>query len=153
MIASPERKTTGVRCGAANARVSPHPSLLHEKHAISAGVAASAHTGRLPRTLRPACSHLVSETTRSSAQPIRITEAGAREVIARTWDALYEPHLSSWASRNLRDATLTPLALGSLLAHGFDALQGEFQPFAAELGVHDDLLDVSEEVRVPDLFP
>src|SRR6202166_3702186 len=55
--------------------------------------------------------------------------------------------------KKMVSGSLTCLALGSLLTQHLDALEREFQPFAAKLGVHDDLLDASEEVRVPHLFP
>src|ERR1700733_262788 len=57
----------------------PRRQRFHRaRHALSADFAAGAYRGRAPRTLRPACSRPGSETTRSFAQPIRITERGWR---------------------------------------------------------------------------
>src|SRR5271169_3748844 len=56
-----------------------HWSVPHVQHARPASDAATACTRRSQRTPRPACSHPGSGTTRSSAQPIRITDDPALE--------------------------------------------------------------------------
>jgi hypothetical protein len=68
-------KTPGLR--ALPFTVSRRRSFRRARRGISADVAAGAHTGRSPHTLRPVCLPPGSETTRSSAQPTRITDAAS----------------------------------------------------------------------------